>query len=178
MLDLLLLLLRLQSWWFMESSHSSSCPPFNTASFSQSFSSFSFSENHFVLQSKFNKCLARSYLVFPQLHRAKKKRNKNRPKPWLSCFIEWLGCYLPVLPPSPTAGIWDRGWTSTCTSRSRSPPAAGCSTSRSDARPPPPGRCRTWKPRGRASALEEERDRKRKKERWRCERRKRSDVRN
>lgn len=51
--------------------------------------------------------------------------------------------YLPVLPPSPTADIWDRGWTSTCTSRSRWPPVAGCSTSHSAAQPPPPGRCRT-----------------------------------
>lgn len=65
-------------------------------------------------------------------------------KSWFHSFTVYTHvCYLPVLPPNPTGDIWGRGWTSTCTSRSRWPPAAGCSTSHSAAQPPPPGRCRT-----------------------------------
>lgn len=55
----------------------------------------------------------------------------------------WL-IQLPVLPPSPTACTWDRGWISTCTNRSRSPLALGCNTSHSAVLPPPPRHHQIW----------------------------------
>lgn len=55
----------------------------------------------------------------------------------------WL-IQLPVLPPSPTACTWDRGWISTYTSRSQSPLASECNTSHSAVLPPPPRHHQIW----------------------------------